>query len=65
MLDEPLSSSRLIRLSEVRLRTGLGRSSIYRKMDEGTFPRSRQLSDRAVAWLMSDIDHWIDTRKST
>ena len=31
---------RLIRLNEVLSRTGYGRTSIYRKMDEGTFPKS-------------------------
>jgi prophage regulatory protein len=54
--------TRLIRLPEVKLRTGLARSSIYRMMDDGTFPSPRKLGPRAVAWLVNDIDAWIDSR---
>ena len=33
---------RIIRLKTVLARTGLSRSTIYRKIAEGTFPRSDQ-----------------------
>jgi len=42
---------RLIRLKEVMNRTGLGRTSIYNFMNAGTFPKSVQLGERAVAWV--------------
>ena len=54
------TTPRLIRLPEVKLRTGLGRSSIYRKMADGSFPQPRKVGERAVAWHLSDIDGWID-----
>jgi prophage regulatory protein len=41
---------KLIRLKEVMELTGLGRSSIYKFMEEGDFPQSTSLGDRAVAW---------------
>lgn len=50
---------RLIRLAEVKFRTGLSRSTIYRRMEEGTFPRSRSLGGSIVAWAEHEIDHWI------
>ena len=53
---------RLLRLPEVKTRTGLGRSSIYRLVATGSFPRPRKLAERAVAWRESDIQTWIDTR---
>jgi prophage regulatory protein len=53
---------RLIRLHEVKLRTGLGRSSIYRKMADGSFPKPVNIGERAVAWRETDIEHWIATR---
>ena len=55
---------RLIRLQEVKLRTGLGRSSIYRKMADGSFPQPVNIGERAVAWRESDIEQWIATRPS-
>lgn len=55
-------NKRLLRLPEVMRRTGYGRSSIYRKEQEGTFPARIKLGCRAAAWLESDIDAWIETR---
>ncbi|WP_434144104.1 AlpA family transcriptional regulator [Photobacterium leiognathi] len=50
---------RLIRLKEVMSLTGLGRSSIYKFMEESRFPKSVSLGDRAVAWVESEIEDWI------
>ena len=49
----------LIRLSDVKHRTGLGRSTIYARIAEGTFPTQVPLGGRAVAWLDTEIDEWI------
>lgn len=51
-------SARLLRRREVERETGLSRSSIYRMMDEGTFPRPRRIGAQAVAWCSSAIDKW-------
>lgn len=40
--------------------TGLSRSSIYAGMKDGTFPRPVRVGKRAVAWLESDIERWIN-----
>ena len=53
---------RLIRLKEVMHRVGLGRSTIYRWMDEGRFPRPVKLGPRSIAWEEIDIDEWICSR---
>ncbi len=58
------SSTRLIRLKEVMHRVGLGRSTIYRWMDEGKFPKPLQLGACSEAWLQSDIYDWIDPQIS-
>lgn len=42
----------------VAIRTSLGHSSIYRRMKEGTFPKSHKIGARAV-WLKEDIDRFI------
>lgn len=49
----------LLRLRDVKGRTGLSRSTIYRRMGAGTFPRSVQISAGLVAWYQTDIDAWV------
>ena len=50
----------ILRLPAVKSRTGLSRSTIYLRMATGNFPKPVALGRRAVGWLSSDIDHWID-----
>lgn len=45
--------------------TGLSRSSIYLKMNAGDFPKSMKLGERAMGWLLADIQAWIDSRVSS
>jgi len=47
---------KLIRLKEVISITGLGRSSIYKFMEEGRFPMSISLGERAIAWEVSEVE---------
>lgn len=42
------TTDRLLRLSEVRTRTALGRSTIYRKMRDGSFPEPLKIGAGAV-----------------
>ncbi|WP_420822278.1 helix-turn-helix transcriptional regulator [Sphingorhabdus pulchriflava] len=56
--SEP-NPSRLIRLPEVMKRVGLSRSAIYKRMAEGSFPRSRSLSPKCAVWVQAEIDIWI------
>lgn len=53
---------RVIRLKEVIHRTGLGRSTIYRWMGEGRFPKTIKLGGHSVAWVEQDIDRWLKER---
>jgi prophage regulatory protein len=53
---------KFLRLPDVRSRVALSRSQIYRQMKAGLFPCSYDLGARAVAWLESDIDAWIESR---
>lgn len=59
---EPKRVTRLIRLKEVQHRVGLGRSTIYRWMAEGKFPKPVQLGGYVVAWAEDDVDTWISKR---
>lgn len=50
---------RIIRFDTVRDRTGLSRSTIYRKIAEGTFPAQLKISVHGAGWRESDIDRWV------
>ena len=50
---------RIIRLKTVLARTGLSRSTIYRKIAEGTFPPQIKISVNRTGWHESDINRWI------
>jgi prophage regulatory protein len=52
--------TRLIRLPEVMGRVGMKRSTIYRKMEEGSFPRSRSISAKCAVWVEAEVQDWID-----
>ncbi len=52
----------LLTRREVERLTGLSRSTIYRKMREGTFPVPLKVSERAVRWRESDIRAYVDSR---
>lgn len=56
-MSEP---DRIIRLKTVLSRTGLSRSTIYRKINEGTFPPQIRISIHGAGWRESDINRWID-----
>ena len=70
--DTIVRQKKFIRLPEVLTRTGYGRTTIYRKMEDGDFPKSVKLGgpledpeafdSRAVAWIEYEIDQWIESR---
>ena len=43
----------------VRLKTVLSRSTIYRKITEGTFPAQLKISTNGTGWHESDINRLI------
>ena len=53
---------RFLKLPEVSKRVAKSRSSIYKAIKDGKFPKSYPNGDRAVAWLSSEIDAFIDAQ---
>lgn len=49
----------LLRLAEVKARTTLSRTTIYRRISAGTFPAAHRISVGLVAWYESDIEAWV------
>ena len=50
---------KILRLNKVKDRTGLSRSTIYLRIQEGTFPRPINLGARAVGWIEHEIEAWL------
>lgn len=62
--DQSPQPLRLIRLPEVKRRTGMSTSTIYRWMKSGKFPRSHSLG-YISAWSEAEIDAWIKAALKT
>lgn len=52
----------IIRLPDVKLRTGLGRSTIYAMIAAGEFPAQVVLSKRSIGFVEAEIDAWLSQR---
>lgn len=61
-IDNP---NRILRLREVIQTVGLGRSSVYRLIKNGMFPRPIKLSERAVGWNAGAVSEWLENRQQT
>ncbi len=51
-----------LNIKQVMEKIGLGKSTIYRMIAAGDFPKSFVLAGTRTAWLDSDIDEWIAQR---
>jgi len=55
----------ILRLPQVKRRTGLSKSSIYAFMANSDFPKSISLGERAIGWIEKDITDWIEQQITT
>ena len=53
------TTDRILRLKMVLDRTGLSRSTLYRKVNEGSFPRQIAISARCAGWRESQVNEWM------
>ena len=53
-----LTSAQFLRLPQVKEITSLSKSSIYRMMDEGDFPKQIALGARSVVWVRAQVEDW-------
>ncbi|MFM0038679.1 AlpA family transcriptional regulator [Paraburkholderia strydomiana] len=51
---------RILRRRQVEEITGLSRSTIYRRMQAGTFPPAVPLGGRLVGWRAADIERFLE-----
>ena len=55
-------SKSIQRLPGAKRITGLSRSTIYKYMAVGLFPPKIQLGPRAIGWLESDLEAWVQAK---
>lgn len=53
---------KILSYKEVVKRTGLSRVTIWRLEKSGKFPQRKQLSQRRVGWVESEINEWLEGR---
>lgn len=53
---------RLLRLADVEATTGCKKSTIYKLMKEGKFPRCIYVTGRMVAWPETAVLSWVQAR---
>ncbi len=53
---------RMLRPTEVMARTGLSRTTIWRRVRAGKFPPPAVLGEQSIGWPESIIDEWCDSR---
>jgi prophage regulatory protein len=52
------TQDRFLRIDAVLHRTGLSRATLYRKVQQGTFPKQIRIAERCVGWRESAINDW-------
>lgn len=52
-------NDRFLRPADVAEKCGLHRSSLYRLMDKGQFPKTHKISSGRVVWLEADIEEFM------
>ena len=52
----------MLRPPEVMARTGLSRTSLWRRVRAGTFPAPIELGPNAIGWPASVITAWLENR---
>jgi prophage regulatory protein len=55
-----MAGDTILRLPQIKARTGLSRSTIYLRIAQGSFPRPIRLGGpRAVGWIEAHVASWI------
>ncbi len=56
MSDSTRIAGAILRRNQVEQAVGLSRSTIYQRIQDGTFPQPVSLGGRSVGWRVSDIE---------
>ena len=57
-----MAIEKLLSNRDVMAATGLCRSTLWRQVKHGQFPKPIRVSARSVRWLESEIEDWLASR---
>lgn len=60
--QEARPGATLLAVEAVCARVGLGRSTVYRLVDSGEFPRPVKLTAARVAWVEAEVARWVNRK---
>ena len=55
-----MSDDRILRLPEVRIKTGRAAATIWKDVSDGAFPPPVRIGPRAVGWRNSELMAWVE-----
>jgi prophage regulatory protein len=58
----PQDETIYLTIGEVMEKTRLSRSSIYRWIESGDFPKPTRFGSRTVRWSQKDLAHWLRSK---
>lgn len=58
MSDNNQPPRKMLNLKQVLAIVPFSRSTIYREMEEGRFPKAREIAPRRIAWYEDDVTAW-------
>ena len=64
-MPRQLTAARFMRLAEVLEMTGMGKTFIYARMKEETFPQQFQLGSRTVVWSEQEVIIWMEEQMAS
>ena len=59
------TAPRFLRLPEVLQITGMGKTFIYDRINDGTSPKQIQLGSRTVVWNEQEVTKWMEDRMAS
>ena len=59
-MPKQVDPPRFIRLPHVVEMTGMGKTFIYARISDGTFPKQIQLGSRSVVWNEREVIDWMN-----
>ena len=63
-MPKHVDAPQFIRLPQVVEMTGMGKTFIYARISDGTFPKQIQLCSRSVVWNERDVIDWMNAQIS-
>ncbi|GAB9084477.1 helix-turn-helix transcriptional regulator [Bradyrhizobium diazoefficiens] len=58
MNDNNQTPRKMLNLKQVLEIVPFSRSTIYREMEEGRFPKAREIAPRRIAWYADEVMAW-------